>query len=125
VPRLVADGRSNPAIGSAMFVSVATVRTHVSHILAKLGPESRLWPRRPGQNKLATGCTEADLLAAGASAPPVAPPGTKWAYSDYGYDLLGRVVELVTGQDVSTAIQQRIAGPLGLHRTSFPRRGMA
>jgi DNA-binding NarL/FixJ family response regulator len=42
VARLVADGLSNPAIASALFVSVATVKTHVSHILAKLGLESRV-----------------------------------------------------------------------------------
>ena len=39
--RLVADGLSNPAIAAALFVSVATVKTHVSHILAKLGLDSR------------------------------------------------------------------------------------
>jgi D-alanyl-D-alanine carboxypeptidase len=75
------------------------------------------------QNWLVTGCTEADVLAAGASQPPLAPPGTVWSYSNYGYDLLGRVVELTTGQDISTAIQQRIAGPLGLHRTLLPTTG--
>jgi D-alanyl-D-alanine carboxypeptidase len=74
--------------------------------------------------KLTTGgCTEADVLAAGASQPPVAPPGTKWVYSNYGYDLLGRVVELVTGESIATAIQQRIVGPLGLHRTFLPTSG--
>jgi len=41
VARLVADGLSNPAIAAALFVSVATVKTHVSHILAKLGLDSR------------------------------------------------------------------------------------
>jgi predicted ATPase/DNA-binding CsgD family transcriptional regulator len=41
VARLVADGLSNPAIAAALFVSVATVKTHVSHILRKLGLESR------------------------------------------------------------------------------------
>jgi len=41
VARLVADGLSNPAIASALFISVATVKTHVSHILAKLGLDSR------------------------------------------------------------------------------------
>jgi non-specific serine/threonine protein kinase len=41
VARLVASGRSNPAIAGQLFVSVATVKTHVSHILAKLGLESR------------------------------------------------------------------------------------
>jgi D-alanyl-D-alanine carboxypeptidase len=74
--------------------------------------------------KLSTGgCTEADVLAAGASQPPVAPPGTKWVYSNYGYDLLGRVVELVTGENIATAIQQRIVKPLGLHRTFLPTSG--
>jgi DNA-binding CsgD family transcriptional regulator len=42
VARLVADGLSNPAIASALFISVPTVKTHVSHILAKLGLESRV-----------------------------------------------------------------------------------
>jgi len=76
-----------------------------------------------GQKLLTTGCTEQEVLAAGASQPPVAPPGAKWSYSNYGYDLLGRVVELVTGQDMSTAIQARIAGPLGLHHTLLPTSG--
>ncbi|MGD9986985.1 serine hydrolase domain-containing protein [Pseudonocardia sp.] len=74
-------------------------------------------------NKLATGCTEEEVLAAGAAEPPVAAPGEMWSYSNYGYDLLGRVVELTTGLDISTAIQQRIAEPLGLHRTFLPRSG--
>jgi predicted ATPase/DNA-binding CsgD family transcriptional regulator len=42
VARLVASGRSNPAIASELFVSVGTVKTHVSHILGKLGLESRV-----------------------------------------------------------------------------------
>jgi len=42
VARLVADGLSNPAIAAALFVSVATVKTHVSHILRKLALDSRV-----------------------------------------------------------------------------------
>jgi len=42
VARLVAGGLSNPAIASVLFISVPTVKTHVSHILAKLGLESRV-----------------------------------------------------------------------------------
>ncbi|HEV2372155.1 MAG TPA: AAA family ATPase [Streptosporangiaceae bacterium] len=38
---LVADGRSNPEIAEALFLSRNTVQTHVSHILAKLGARSR------------------------------------------------------------------------------------
>jgi predicted ATPase/DNA-binding CsgD family transcriptional regulator len=42
VARLVADGLSNPAIAAALFVSLATVKTHVSHILRKLALDSRV-----------------------------------------------------------------------------------
>jgi DNA-binding CsgD family transcriptional regulator len=42
VARLVANGLSNPAIAADLFVSVATVKTHVSHILNKLGLQSRV-----------------------------------------------------------------------------------
>jgi non-specific serine/threonine protein kinase len=42
VARLVAGGLSNPAIAADLFVSVATVKTHVSHILRKLQLDSRV-----------------------------------------------------------------------------------
>jgi DNA-binding NarL/FixJ family response regulator len=41
VLRLVADGRSNHEIASALFLSPKTVRNRVSVILGKLGVESR------------------------------------------------------------------------------------
>src|SRR3954452_4632380 len=42
VAKLVASGLSNPAIAADLFVSVATVKTHVSHVLRKLGLDSRV-----------------------------------------------------------------------------------
>jgi non-specific serine/threonine protein kinase len=42
VARLVADGLSNPAIATKLFVTRATVKTHVSHILQKLALDSRV-----------------------------------------------------------------------------------
>ena len=41
VAYLVAEGRSNPDVAAALFLSRNTVQTHVSHILAKLGARSR------------------------------------------------------------------------------------
>ncbi|MET9606804.1 LuxR C-terminal-related transcriptional regulator [Streptomyces sp. NPDC006512] len=41
VALLVAQGRSNPEIADALFLSPRTVQTHVSHILAKLQVRSR------------------------------------------------------------------------------------
>jgi len=41
VLRLVADGRSNPEIAEALFISRKTVARHLSNIFAKLGASSR------------------------------------------------------------------------------------
>jgi DNA-binding NarL/FixJ family response regulator len=38
---LVADGHSNQDIANKMFLSLATIKTHVSHILSKLEVENR------------------------------------------------------------------------------------
>src|SRR5205823_11288266 len=37
----IADGKTNRAVAAELFVSVETVRTHVSHILAKLAAPNR------------------------------------------------------------------------------------
>lgn len=39
---LIAQGRSNPEIAAGLFLSEATVKTHVGHILAKLGARDRV-----------------------------------------------------------------------------------
>ncbi|OII04222.1 DNA-binding response regulator [Curtobacterium sp. MCBA15_007] len=41
VLRLVAQGNSNPAIGRALFLSEATVKTHLGHVFEKLGVSDR------------------------------------------------------------------------------------
>lgn len=42
VAELVAEGRSNPDVAADLFLSRRTVQSHVSHILAKLGGNSRV-----------------------------------------------------------------------------------
>jgi DNA-binding NarL/FixJ family response regulator len=37
----VADGLTNPEIGARLFMSRATVKTHLSHVYSKLGVANR------------------------------------------------------------------------------------
>lgn len=60
VLELLASGMTNPEIAAALCVSRATVKTHVSHILSKLGVEDRV---------------QAAVLAVGHPRGPEAPPG--------------------------------------------------
>jgi DNA-binding NarL/FixJ family response regulator len=41
VLQLVADGLANRQIGQALYVSEDTVKTHIRHVLSKLGATSR------------------------------------------------------------------------------------
>jgi DNA-binding NarL/FixJ family response regulator len=41
VPSHLADGRSNVQIASMLFISAGTVKTHVKHLLHKLGAANR------------------------------------------------------------------------------------
>ena len=49
-----------------------------------------------------------------ANMPLVNPPGTHWAYSNFGYCVLGRVIEQVTGQPYASYVQANILAPCGI-----------
>ena len=46
--------------------------------------------------------------------PLTSQPGTQWAYSNFGYCLLGRVIEQVSGQPYPTYVQGNILAPCGI-----------
>ena len=46
--------------------------------------------------------------------PLTSQPGTQWIYSNFGYCLLGRVIEQVTGQPYDAYVQANILGPCGI-----------
>jgi CubicO group peptidase (beta-lactamase class C family) len=52
-------------------------------------------------------------------------PGTRWAYSgQFGFDVLGRVIEIASGMPLDRFFEQRIFAPLGMHDTFFYREGL-
>ncbi len=50
---------------------------------------------------------------------PQWPPGSRFAYSDVGYIVLGKLVEAVDGRPLDRFVQEEILRPLGMDRTTF------
>ena len=60
----------------------------------------------------------ADFADGLAELPLVYQPGTRWSYS-VSLDLLGRVIEVVSGQSFDSFLQERIFTPCGMTSTGF------
>ena len=48
-------------------------------------------------------------------------PGTKWAYANHGFSVLGQLVEDVSGEPFGSYMRRHVFGPLGLETTDFVR----
>jgi CubicO group peptidase (beta-lactamase class C family) len=62
--------------------------------------------------------TSEEFVAKVASLPLMYQPGTHWEYG-VSTDIVGRIVEVVTGMDLDRVIRERISIPLGLKDTGF------
>lgn len=62
-----------------------------------------------------------DSLAIFASDPLVAPPGTKYHYTTFGYTLLSRVIERASGESFLECLSNRVFEPLGMLDTTGDR----
>lgn len=61
----------------------------------------------------------ADVVATYASKPLASSPGTKFLYSSPGFDILGRVIEVVSGTSYEAFMEERVFGPLGMEDSGF------
>ena len=94
-----------------------TIRQLLSHrggtsqdgILQREDGANRAWVR-----------TIDDLIKLNGSRAPDFPPGSKFDYSNYGFILLGAVIERVSGQSYQNFIQQNVFDPAGMTHASFP-----
>lgn len=60
-----------------------------------------------------------DSLRKFAADPLLTPPGTKYFYSSYAYNVLGAVIERVTGKPFDAAMKALVFDPLRMSQTSF------
>src|SRR4029453_4634288 len=96
-------------------ITVRDLLTHTSGLVS--GPmstsEARKVARMPTD-------TLADYIPRLATTPLEFQPGLRWSYSPgAGFDTLGRIVEIVSGQNFDQFLRQRIFEPLGMKDTFF------
>lgn len=65
--------------------------------------------------------SQADIMAYMSGVPLSYDPGTQYAYSNYGYMLLGRIIEAVSGQPYETNVKQQVLAPLGVTHMQLGR----
>ena len=69
--------------------------------------------------ELATAKTLADIAPIYAKKPLGFAPGSQWRYCQSGINMLGRVVEIVSGMPIDQFFAKRIFAPLGMKDTTF------
>jgi len=63
-----------------------------------------------------------DYVALYGTRPPLFEPGSRWMYSNYGFVLLGRVIEQVSGQSYYDYVAEHIFSPAGMTHTDLATR---
>jgi len=61
-----------------------------------------------------------DIIELNGNRPPAFDPGTRMDYSNYGFILLGAIIEKVSGQDYYGYVSSKILEPAGMIHTSWP-----
>lgn len=67
------------------------------------------------------GATPREAIAQVANQPLDFSPGTKWAYSNTGYTLLGSLIEKLSGQTYADFLENNIFHPLGMTDSGYDR----
>lgn len=82
--------------------------------------EANLFTGDPANAKqfLTRDLTTAEFITELAKLPLIAQPGESWDYS-HSTDVIGRVIEIVSGQALGAFLSERIVGPLGMNDTAF------
>jgi CubicO group peptidase (beta-lactamase class C family) len=106
------EGRSGyncPGVAPSRPINIEDLMKHTSGLPA--GGDARGQAGPPE--------TLAELASLGAKLPLLFEPGTAWNYSNVGYNILGRIIEVVSKQPYDQFLEQHIFEPLGMKDTAF------
>ena len=96
-------------------ITIRDLLSHVSGLVS--GPVSTAEANKLGRKPTDT---LADYIPRLGAVPLEFQPGSRWSYSPgAGFDTLGRIVEVVSGQSFDQFLRQRIFGPLEMKDTTF------
>jgi CubicO group peptidase (beta-lactamase class C family) len=116
---MAADGTTTPARRPITIRDLLSHRSGITYGFLNNGPVGEAYRKEgvlDGLTVMPTSLAEAiDRLAA---APLVSQPGAAWNYS-LSTDVLGRVVEVVSGKPFDVFLRERVFTPLGMTDTSF------
>ena len=88
----------------------------ISELLTNTGGTGDIWGPVFDQHHLELR-TLADFVKVYGNRPLRFEPGSRWEYSNYGFILLGRVIELVSGESYYNYMRKRIYDPAGMKAT--------
>lgn len=114
----VMDGetiRRTPALQPIMVQDLLRHTSGLTYEFRGNSPVQRAYNEARTSRLKQTNAEQADLLAA---LPLLYQPGTRWEYSR-STDVLGRLVEVISGQTLGQFLQERILAPLGMEDTGF------
>ncbi len=113
--RIKLEDHVSTYLPSAPYADQITVRQLLNHTsgLYNYGDDSF----KAGANKTPT--TPERILAIVAAKPLLAPPGTRFSYSNSGYVVLGQIIEHVFGRSLAAYEQQAILSVAGMTETTF------
>jgi CubicO group peptidase (beta-lactamase class C family) len=102
-------------VPAAREITIRDLLTHTSGLVSGgiSASEASKSPRRPEESL-------ADYVPRLPAFPLAFQPGTRWAYSPLaGFDTLGRIVEVASGQSFDRFLKDRLFVPLGMSHTAF------
>jgi CubicO group peptidase (beta-lactamase class C family) len=113
-----ADGTTN-ARRQVTIRDLLTHRSGISYGFIDRGPVGEAYRKNGVPDGLSTfDGSLAEAIDTLAAQPLVSQPGAEWHYS-LAFDVLGRVVEVVSGKPFDQFLQERMFGPLKMTDTSF------
>jgi CubicO group peptidase (beta-lactamase class C family) len=100
-----------PAFPNGDNITLKHLLTHTSGINDTRAPNARE--------------TEEDRLSTFGKNKPHFAPGEGWAYCNGGYQLLGYIIQKITGMPYEHAIREYIFNPLGMSKSGFDFKGLS